>query len=39
MLGKIIRELTIKSNDKQTTSEGVLAWVRRVEAQSAQAMI
>ena len=39
MLGEIIKELTIKSNDEQTTSEGVLAWVKRVEAQRAQATI
>ena len=39
MLGKIIKELTIKSNNEQTTSEGVLAWAKRVEAQKAQASI
>ena len=39
MLGKIIKELTTKSNDEQTTSEGVLVRVRRVEAQRAQATI
>ena len=39
MLGEVIKKLTIKSNDEQTTSEGVLAWVKRVEAQRAQAMI
>ena len=39
MLGKFIKELTIKSNDKQTTSEGVLALVKRVKAQRAQAVI
>ena len=39
MLGKIIKELTTKSNVKQTTSEGVLVWVKRVEAQRAQATI
>ena len=39
MLGKIIKELTIKSNDEQTTSEGVLAWAKWVEAQRAQAVI
>ena len=39
MLGKIIKELTIKSNDEQTTSEGVLAWAKGVEAQRVQGMI
>ena len=39
MLGKIIKELTIKSNEKQTTSEGVLACTKRVKAQRAQATI
>ena len=39
MLGKIIKELTIKSNDKETTSEGVLIWAKRVETQRAQATI
>ena len=32
MLEEIIREITTKSNDKQTTSEGVLALAKRVEA-------
>ena len=39
MLGKINKELTTKSNNKQTTSEGVLVWAKRVEAQRAQAAI
>ena len=39
MLGEIIKEPTIKSNDEQTTSEGVLVWVKRVEAHGAQAVI
>ena len=39
MLYEVIRELTAKSNDKQTTSEGVLVWAKRVEAQRAQAAI
>ena len=38
ILDEIIKELTIKSNDEQT-SEGVLAWAKRVKAQRAQAMI
>ena len=29
MLGKITKELTIKSNKEQTTSEGMLAWAKR----------
>ena len=32
MLGEIIKELTTKNNDEQTTSEGVLVWAKR-EAQ------
>ena len=32
ILGKIIKELTTKSNDEQTTSKGVLVWAKRVEA-------
>ena len=39
MLGEIIKELTSKSNDEQTTSEGVLAWAKGVKAQRAQAVI
>ena len=39
MLGKIIKELTTKNNNEQTTSEGVLVWAKRVEAQRAQATI
>ena len=39
MLGKIIKELTTKSSDEQTTSEDVLVWVKRVEAQRAQTAI
>ena len=39
MLDEIIKELTTKSNDEQTTSEGVLAWAKRVEVQWAQAAI
>ena len=33
MLDEIIRELTTKNNDKQTTSESVLVWAERIEAQ------
>ena len=33
---EVIRELTTRNNDEQTTSEGVLAWVKRVEVQRAQ---
>ena len=39
MLDKITKELTTKSNDKQTTSEGVLAWAKRVEVQWASAVV
>ena len=39
MLDEVIRELTAKNNDEQMTSEGVLAWMKRVEAQWAQAAI
>ena len=37
MLDEVIRELTARSNDEQMTSEGVLAWAKRVEVQRAQA--
>ena len=33
MLDEIIKGLTTKSNDGLTTSEGGLAWAKRVEAQ------
>ena len=39
MLDEVIRELTTKSNKKQTTSEDVLAWAKRVEVQQTQAAI
>ena len=39
MLGKIIKELTTESNNEHTTSEDMLVWVKRVEAQGAQATI
>ena len=39
MLDKVIRELTAKSNNEQTTSEDVLAWAKRVEVQWTQAAI
>ena len=39
MLDEMIRELTAKSNDEPMTSEGVLAWAKRVEAQRAQVAI
>ena len=39
MLEEVIRELTAKNNNEQTTSEGVLVWVKRVEAQRAQVAI
>ena len=31
MLEEFIRELTARNNDEQTTSEGVLAWAKRIE--------
>ena len=39
MLDEIIRELTVKNNNKQVMSEGVLAWTKRIEAQRAQATV
>ena len=38
-MDEVIRELTAKSNDKLTTSEGALAWAKRVQVQRAQAAI
>ena len=39
VLDEIIKELTTKSNNEQATSEGVLAWAKRVEVHSVQAVI
>ena len=39
MLDKVIRELTAKNSSEQTTSEDVLLWARRIEAQRVQAAI
>ena len=39
MLDQIIRELATKNNDEQVTSDGVLIWAKRIEAQRAQATI
>ena len=39
MLDEIIREVTSRSGNVQTTSEDVLAWAKRVEAQRAQASV
>ena len=39
MLDEVIRELTAKDNSKQTRSEDVLAWAKRVKVQQAQAAI
>ena len=39
MLDKVIRELTTKSVNDQITSEDVLIWVKREEAQRMQAAI
>ena len=37
MLDEIIRELTSRTGNVQTTSKDVLAWAKRVEAQRVQA--
>ena len=39
MLGDIIRELTKVKKCSGITSENVLAWAKRVEAQRAQSMV
>ena len=39
MLDEVIRELTARSKDGQRTSEDVLVWAKKVEAQMAQAAI
>ena len=39
MLDEIIRELTSKTSSQQMTGKDVLAWVKRVEVQRAQASI
>ena len=39
MLDEVIRELTAKSNNEQTTSEDVSVWAKRIEAQWAHAAI
>ena len=39
MLDKVIRELTTKGSNDQTTSEDLLIWAKRVEAQRMQAAI
>ena len=39
MLDKIIRELTSRNSNMQTTSEDVLVWAKRVEAQRVQASL
>ena len=39
MLEEIIKELTGANEDEQITSEGVLAWANRVEAQRAQVTV
>ena len=39
MLDEIIRELTTENNDEQVTSKGMLIWVKRIEAQRAQAAV
>ena len=39
MLEEIIKELMATKNDDHITSGGMLAWVKRVEVQRAQAVI
>ena len=39
MLEEVIRELTARNNDEQTTSKGVLAWAKRIEVQWVQGAI
>ena len=39
VLDKVIRELTTKNINEQMTSEDVLIWAKRVEAQRVQAAI
>ena len=39
MLEEIIKELTAANDNEQITSEGVLAWAKRVEAQRTQAAV
>ena len=39
MLDEVVRELTAKNNNEQTTSKNVLVWAKRIEAQQAQAAI
>ena len=39
MLEEVIRELTARNNDEQTTSEGVLVWAKRIEVQWVQVAV
>ena len=39
MLDEIIRELTSRNGNVQTTSEDVLVWAKRVKAQRVQASV
>ena len=39
VLDEVIRELTAKNNNEQTTSKDVLVWDKRIEAQWAQVAI
>ena len=39
MLDEVIRELTTKNSNNQMTSEDMLIWAKRVEAQRMQAVI
>ena len=39
MLEEVIRKLTARNNDEQTTIKGVLVWAKRIEVQQVQAAI
>ena len=39
MVEEIIKELTTAKDDDQITSEGMLAWAKRLEVQKAQAAV
>ena len=39
MLDEVIRELTAKNNNEQTTSKDVLVWAKRIKVQWAQVAI
>ena len=39
MLDEVIRELTVKNNNEQTTGKDVLVWAKRIKAQQGQVAI